>query len=606
MPPRPLGAVLVLIVCCLAPSVERGQDGGLDAATIYSQRCATCHDHATGRMPTRDAMRDMLPQDVIFDLTFGVMQPQGLGLSVQQIAALAEYVTGKSPMPGPQPDPNANRCADAGPAIGLQGSAWNGWGHDVENSRFQPQPGFRAADVPNLTVKWVFAYPGPLVGSQPTIAGGRLFASSTTGLVYSLNATTGCTYWTFQAESEVRSAMSMGVFPAGNNAKTALYFADLMKANAYAVDATTGKLLWKTKLDPHPLARITGAPVFYGDRLYVPVSAQEEGYGADSTYPCCTFRGSVVALDAASGRIVWQAHPIQEQPRPFKKSADGVQMYGPAGAAVWSAPTVDAKRGLIYVGTGDSYTDIPTEATDAIVAIDMKTGAIRWINQVTSHDNYLYGCNTPGKGICPDPVGPDYDFGSSPLLQTKADGKQVILAGQKSGFVYALDPDNDGRILWKVQAGPGSMGGGVEWGLAADANAVYVPIANRANSSLSALQIAEGQIVWHQPAPAGDCSWGKKGCSGVESAAPTAIPGVLFEGAADGHLRAYSTNDGSIVWDFDTAQSYDGVNGVVAHGGSIGTSGPTIANGMLYVNSGEGRFSGHRGNALIAFSVNGK
>jgi polyvinyl alcohol dehydrogenase (cytochrome) len=600
-----LDGLLLLICCCVSFSTARAQDHDAGPAAIYTQRCATCHDHATGRMPSREAMRDMMPQDVIFDLTFGVMQPQGLGLSAQEIAALAEYLTGKSAVPGPQPDPNANRCTDSGQPIHLDGSEWNGWGRDVENSRFQPQPGFAAADVPNLKVKWVFAYPGPLVGSQPTVAGGRVFASSTTGLVYSLNAKTGCTYWTFQAESEVRSAMSVGAFP-GGHATTALYFADLMKANAYALDTVTGKLLWKTKLDPHPLARITGAPVFYGDRLFVPVSAQEEGYGADQSYPCCTFRGSVVALDAGTGKIMWQTHPIQDEPRPFKKSADGVQMYGPAGAAVWSAPTVDVKRGLIYVGTGDSYTDITTNATDAIVAIDMKTGDIRWINQVTPHDNYLYGCDTPGKGICPDPVGPDYDFGSSPVLHTQPDGKQIILAAQKSGFVYALDPDSGGKTLWKVQAGPGSMGGGIEWGIADDGEAAFVPIANRANSSLTALRTSDGQTIWHKAAPPGDCSWGKKGCAGVESAAPTAIRGIVFSGATDGHLRAYSAADGSIVWDFDTAQSYDAVNGVVAHGGSIGTSGPTITNGMLYVNSGEGRFAGHRGNALIAFSVNGR
>jgi polyvinyl alcohol dehydrogenase (cytochrome) len=592
-----------VLICMICPAAFADSP---DAAAIYQQKCAVCHDHPVGRIPSRDTIKTFPAQQVIFDLTFGVMQPQGLGLSVQEIAALATFLTGKSSAPGPQPKIDANMCASPGAAISLEEPLWNGWGHDVENSRFQPDPGFSATDIPKLKVKWVFAYPGPLVGSQPTVVGGRLFVATTTGLIYSLDAQTGCTYWTYHTDSEIRSALSVGALPGSNQKKLAVFGADLMNANAYAIDAATGKLLWKTKIDQHPLARITGSPVYYDGRLFVPTSSQEEGFGAMSTYQCCTARGSVVALDGASGKILWTSYPIEQKPKPFKKSSTGVQMYGPAGASIWSAPAIDAKRKLIYVGTGDSFTDVPTRATDAIVAMDIKTGRIRWIFQATAHDNYLFGCDVPGKGICPGPIGPDYDFGSSPILHTEPDGKQVILAGQKSGVVYALDPDHRGKVLWRKQVGPGSMGGGVVWAMAANERAVFVPIANRADSSLSALNIGGGATIWHDPAPKGECSWGAKGCSGTESAAITVIPGAVFSGAADGHLRAYSTKDGSVSWDFNTAQTFDAVNGVTAHGGTLGTEGPTIANGILYVNSGEGRFSGHRGNALIAFSVEGK
>ena len=577
-----------------------------NGAAIFHQKCAMCHDNPSGRIPSRDMLASLPPDTVIFDLTFGVMQPQGLGLSADEIAAVATFVTGKTSSPGAQPNPEANRCADPSPAIRLDGPAWNGWGRDIENSRYQSQPDIPAADVSKLKVKWAFAYPGPLVGTQPTIVGDHLYVGTANGLVYSLNAKTGCTYWTFQAESDIRASVSVGPFGKPSDKKYAVYFGDLMKASAYAVDAASGKLLWKTKVDDHPLARITGSPVFYGNRLYVPVSSQEEGFGAVETYSCCTFRGSVVALDASTGKILWKTYPIQDPPQPLKKTSIGVQMFGPAGAAIWSAPTVDVKRKLIYVGTGDSFTDVPTSATDSIVAMDMETGKIEWVMQATAHDNYLFGCNVPGKGICPDPVGPDYDFGASPILRTLPDGKQVILAGQKSGTVYALDPDDAGKVLWKAQVGPGSMGGGIQYGFAADESATYVPNANRSDSSLTALGIADGKMIWHKPALPGQCSWGVKGCSGVEAAAVTAIPGILFSGSTDGHLRAYSTDDGSVVWDFDTATRYEAVNGVPANGGSLGTEGPVIANGILYVNSGEGRFSGHRGNALIAFTVDGK
>ncbi|HVB85563.1 MAG TPA: PQQ-binding-like beta-propeller repeat protein [Candidatus Dormibacteraeota bacterium] len=595
---------MLAIVICGACSTALADSS--KPAAIYKQKCAVCHDHPVGRIPSRSTIKTLPAQQVIYDLTFGVMQPQGLGLSVQEIASLATFLTGKSSTPGPQPKPNANMCSNAGGAISLSDAQWNGWGHDVENSRFQPDPGFTASEISKLKVKWVFAYPGPLVGSQPTVVGGRVFVATTTGLVYSLNAQTGCTYWTFQADSEIRSALSVGTLRRSAGSKIAVFGADLMKANAYAINAATGKLIWKTKVDQHPLARITGSPVFYDNRLYVPTSSQEEGFGAMSNYPCCTARGSVVALNASTGKILWTSYPIEQKPKPFKKTSTGVQMYGPAGASIWSAPTIDATRHLIYVGTGDSFTDVPTKATDAIVAMDIDTGHIKWIFQATKNDNYLFGCNVPGKGICPDPVGPDYDFGSSPVLHTEPDGKQVILAGQKSGIVYELDP-NSGKLIWKKQVGPGSMGGGVEWAIAANANSVFVPIANQAASSLSALQISDDATIWHDPAPKGDCSWGKQGCSGTESAAISVISGAVFSGAADGHLRAYSTKDGSVLWDFDTAaKTYQAVNGVPAKGGTLGTEGPTIANGIVYVNSGEGRFNGHRGNALIAFSVDGK
>jgi polyvinyl alcohol dehydrogenase (cytochrome) len=599
---RRFAFIAAVLACAICPAALAD---GPNAAAIYKQKCAVCHDHPVGRIPPRATIKTLSAQQVIFDLTFGVMQPQGLGLSVQQIAALATFLTGKASAPGLQPKIDANMCATSAP-VSLGGSEWNGWGHDAENARFQPDPGFSAREIPKLKVKWVFAYPGPLVGSQPTVVGGRVFVATTTGLVYALNAQTGCTYWTFHTDSEIRSALSVGPLRTGAGAKVAVFGADLMNANAYAIDAETGKLLWKTKVDQHPLARITGSPVYFDGLLYVPTSSQEEGFGAMSTYQCCTSRGSVAALDGATGKILWTAYPIQEKPKPFKKSSTGVQMYGPAGASIWSAPTVDAKRKLIYVGTGDSFTDVPTKATDAIVAIDMNTGHIRWVFQATKNDNYLFGCSVPNKGICPGPIGPDYDFGSSPILHTGSDGKQVILAGQKSGMVYALDPDDQGKVLWQKQVGPGSMGGGIEWAIAADADSVFVPIANRAASGLSALQISDGATIWHDPAPKGECSWGTQGCAGTEAAAISIIPGAVFSGAADGHLRAYSAKDGSLLWDFDTAaKGYSAVNGVTAHGGALMIEGPTIANGILYVNSGEGRFNGHRGNALIAFSVNG-
>ncbi len=266
---------------------------------------------------------------------------------------------------------------------------------------------------------------------------------------------------------------------------------------------------------------------------------------------------------------------------------------------------------MIYAATGNSYTDADTKGADAIIAFDLETGKIKWSNQVTPKDNYLVNCWPKPTGNCPNEPGPDVDFGSSPILRTLPNGKQVILAGQKSGIVYALDPDQQGKVLWQVRVGEGGALGGVEWGHAADEQNVYaaisdvVPIGKR-RPGLAALKITTGEQVWYVPTPKAVCAWGTDKCEAAQSAAVTVIPGVVFSGAIDGHLRAYSTKDGRVIWDFDTVKSYDTVNGLKGNGGSLDVGGPTIAGGMLYVNSGYGVFFGHPGNVLLAFGVDRK
>jgi polyvinyl alcohol dehydrogenase (cytochrome) len=610
----------IVFFCLCSPAILADTP---DGAALFQQKCAMCHDHPAGRIPARETIASLALDTVVNAMTTGVMQTQAADMSPDEIRAVAYFVMGKTPSTagqvnlGPAPAApqaaslGANRCTDAAPPLRLEGAMWNGWGRDFENSRHQPEPGIAAEDVPKLKVKWVFANPGALSVGQPTIVGDRVYVTSDAGAVFSLNAKTGCTYWAYLAETGVLTAVTVGPFRGSSQAKYAVYFGDV-HANEYALDAETGKLLWKTKLDEHPIARLTGGPVIYKDRLYVPISSNEEVAGLTPKYECCTFRGSVAVLEAYSGKVIWKSYVIPEEPKPTKKSSVGTQLYGPAGAAVWSSPTLDLKRKLIYVGTGDSYTDVPTASSDSIVALDMKTGAIKWVSQGTANDNFVVGCRTAGVGNCPSPMGPDYDFGSSTILHKLPNGKQVLLAGQKSGMFYALDPDHGGKTLWKLQVGPGSALGGIEWGFAADQDTVYVPISDPIGrgdrgASLTALDVATGKVIWKTPSPDPVCAWGKTGCIAAQSAAISVIPGVVFSGSMDGHMRAYSTKDGSIVWDFDTAGTkYDAVNGVTATGGSVDQGGPTIANGMLYTNSGYGRLVGHRGNALIAFSVDGK
>ncbi|HEY6401578.1 MAG TPA: PQQ-binding-like beta-propeller repeat protein [Blastocatellia bacterium] len=586
-----------------------------EGAELYKQKCAVCHDNPEDRIPPLFLIRRRSAEDVVMTLTSGSMKQQAAGLTAEQIRALAVHLTGKEPGPPIEANMGANRCAGAAAPINLKEPQWNGWGFDLDNSRFQPKPGIRAEDVPKLKVKWAWAHPGPMATGQPTIIGDRLYLTIEAGMVVSLNAQTGCTYWAMRPGAAVRAAVSVGPLPAGSGpsgskAKYAVYFGD-EKSNVQALDADTGKLLWKTKVDDHFLSRITGAPALYRNRLYVPVSSFEETAGRDPKYECCTFRGSLLALDAYTGKIIWKSFTIQQEPKPFKKNSVGTQMYGPAGGAIWSAPTLDLKRGLIYVGTGNSYTDVETGHTDAIVAFEMETGKIKWVNQVSAKDNFLVGCRQPGVGNCPEQGGPDHDFGSSPVLRKLPNGRQILLGGQKSGVMWAFDPDNNGKVLWQVKVGGGGALGGIEWGFAADAEYVYIPVADpfggeTRKPGLTALKIATGERLWSIPAPPAKCDWGATRCYNSQSAAATVIPGVVFSGTADGRLRAYLTKDGAIIWDVNTAQLIDTVNAGQAKGGTLDGGGPTIANGVLYTNSGYGRLIGRPGNLLLAFTVDGK
>lgn len=579
-----------------------------EGKALYDARCASCHNGSVERAPSKDALAVRGPDDVIHALTDGAMRQLAAGMSPAQIEAVAVYLTGKLPMPKLAAIAEPNLCPRAD-RIRLSGPMWNGWGVDLTNSRQQLQPGLTAADVPRLKVKWTFAYPGSK-NTPATVVGDRLFVGSSAGRVYSLNAKTGCVYWRYDGKGGVRAAPVVGPL-AKSPSGFAVYVNDDRK-NVNALDAMTGKLIWSVKVEDHSRAVLTGSPVLHRDVLYVPVSSGEEITTNEADYVCCTFRGSLVAVDVKTGKILWKTHTIEEAPRP--RVSQGRQLMGPAGAAIWSSPTIDVKRGLIYAATGDSYTDVDTKASDAIIAFDMKTGAIRWINQVTENDNFMVGCprTGPAPPNCPTPLGPDVDFGSPPILRTLPGGKQIILAGQKSSVVYGMDPDNNGKTLWQVKLGRGGAAGGVEWGMAADEANVYAALADTGaggNPSITALRIAGGEKVWQAPTPQVTCPAGRR-CPVAQSAPVTVIPGVVFSGAMDGHLRAYAIKDGAIVWDFDTAATtYDTVNGVkAARGGTLDATGPTIVGGMLFQHSGYGGvMAGPNGqNLLMAFSVDGK
>lgn len=591
-----LAAALGLAGAVLARAQTTAPEPALDA--LFDKSCAACHDHPERtRAPDRGALRRISPEGIYKALSSGAMAPMAKDVPDVQKRALAEYISGRKMADERSAAASAmsNFCGPVKAAVRAAPGDWNGWGNGVVDGRYQPRPGLDAAGLAKLKLKWAFGLPGASEAyAQPTVAGGQLYISSDAGWVYALDPRSGCVRWSYQAEGGVRAAAVLG--EAGG--RPLLFFGDV-KAIAYALDARTGAQVWKTQVDPHPLARITGAPVLSGGRLYVPVSSHEEWMGAGSTYPCCSFSGALASLDAATGRIVWKTRTIAEKARPTRKNSQGVQLMGPAGAAVWGAPAIDRKRGLAYISTGDGYTAPAAPTTNSVMALDLETGAIAWTFQGSGQDAWLGGCAAGAKNPenCPDPTGPDYDFSSGVMLASLPGGRQLIIAGQKSGTVWALDPDRKGAVVWRTALArtPADARGEIIWGGATDGASAYFGLTS---GGFAAVDLQGGKVRWRQ---AVDPAEGRlRGHGGAVSL----IPGAILSGGWDGVVRAVSTKDGSTLWSYDTVRDFETVNGVPAKGGSMGAPGPIAAGGAVYVGSGiVGVQNGIAGNALLAFAA---
>jgi len=581
---------------------------------VYRQHCAGCHNGSIPRMPSRDALKTLTPEHVETALSSFTMRRQGAALTPAERRAVAEYVTGRPAGSYRAPIemiPKSAFCATP-PPDNPEGASWNGFNGNIFNTRFQPAAaaGLSPTAVPRLKLKWAFGFPGVSAsGSQVTVAGSRAYVGSRNGMVYALDTNSGCIVWTFEADAGVRSTPVIG----GNGPLRSIYFGDA-NANAYALDMN-GKLRWKTKVDAHADAMITGAVAHSSGVVFVPVASIEEGTAAIPTYECCTFRGSVSALDAATGRVLWKTYTIADAPQKTTKTAAGTQLWGPSGGGVWSTPVLDVAGNRMFISVGDNYSSPATPTSDAIMALAMDTGRILWTTQATPGDAWNTGClqaasDAAGRAHCPSAPGPDYDFASAPVLATTRDGRRVVIAGQKSGMLYGLNPAN-GAFLWKTQVGDGGVLGGIEWGFAVDDSRAYVSLSNALEKKpgeaggLAAVDIADGTIKWRTP-PSGDTCRGRALCSTGQPAAVTAMPGMVFSASLDGHLRGYEAETGQVIFDTDTAKAFTTVNGVKASGGSMNGPGSTIVNGTLFVSSGYGSLGFMPGNVLLAFSVDGK
>jgi polyvinyl alcohol dehydrogenase (cytochrome) len=593
---------------------------------VYQQTCSHCHQGQVPKAPQKMFLQMLAPGSILAALTTGLMKEQGAALTPEARRQVAEYLGGEK-LDANRKAPQAPRCTapgsgasadegDSGPAGAsiprpapaaafAQLPVALGWGFD--NARFVPPAVAKLSrdDVPQLELKWAFEYPGAIrARSQPSIAFGNIYTGSQDGTVYALDLHTGCIRWASQTTAEVRTAIVVS--------NTNLYFGDVI-ARVHAMDAMTGKELWNVKVDDHPNATITGTPTFHDGVLYVPVSSLEVTSAADARYECCKFRGAVVAIEAKTGRIIWKAHTITQEPAPVRTTSSGTRVFAPSGAPVWNAPTIDSRRGVVYVGSGENYSSPANDRSDAVLAFNLKDGQLVWSHQMLAGDAWNVACMMRGNANCPGENGPDVDVAAGTILTTLPNGKEILLAGQKNGVVYAIDPDARGKVLWQTRVGRGGIQGGVHFGMALEAQRLFVPISDLKDGhdgrrydmpgkpGLYALDPADGRIVWS--APAQDACNGRNFCDPGISAAVTAIPGVVFAGHMDGVLRAYDSATGRIIWKYDATGGVKTVSGALAHGGSFGAAGPVVRDGYVVVNSGYGLYFHMPGNVLLVFAA---
>jgi polyvinyl alcohol dehydrogenase (cytochrome) len=581
----------------------------LNGESVYLEHCAGCHDTPIPPAPTRAELAAFAPETIENALSTFAMRIIGEGMTHAERRAASEFAAGApaGSLPAPLSLVPASAYCSANPNVAdpLAGPAWNGWSPGLANSRMQSSEaaGLTRAGVRALELKWAFGIPGvSSSGSQVTVIGNRVFVGSRNGMLWSLDKDTGCIAWVFEADGGIRST------PVLDTDNGQLFFGDAF-AQVYALDALSGELNWKLKIEDHAVAMITGGTTYYDGTVYVPVSSIEEVPAGMPAYECCTFRGSLVALAADDGGLRWKTRTIQRGPEPTGENSVGTRTWGPSGAAIWSAPAIDAVRGRIYATTGDNYTHPATPASDAVMAFDLASGEVLWTQQTLPDDVWNVSCLSAADAQfnCPEDQGPDFDFGSSPALVTRADGSQILLAGQKSGVLYGLDPD-DGELLWQSRVGDGGVLGGIEWGFASDGVLAYVAVSEAFEKlagdagGLSAIDLTNGRIVW-EAAPSRDSCSNRIGCNSAQPAAVSVIPGVVFSGSVDGHLRAYDADNGAVLWDFDTVRQFDTVNGVPAYGGSMNGPGPAVAGGMVFITPGYASFGLMPGNVLLAFGA---
>ncbi len=624
---------------------------------IYEAACASCHEGAVPKAPHRDMLGLMTPEVILQSLETGIMREEAAALSAEERVLVTEYIAGAKM--GEVAAADLPACVEDLPPLDFSaGPAFVNWGIQPTNSRYinEDAAGLAPEQLASLKPRWAVRFPGAnRARSQPNFAGGALFTGSHNGKVYALDRDSGCVRWAYQSSAEVRTGIVIGGFggasaPALSTAASATmspsaspspfasqntaeaptngpaspsasaqtanpesrlygaFFGDVL-GNVYALDAATGAEIWRDRADDHPNATITGTPSLHEGRLHVPVSSLEVALPVDPYYECCTFRGSVVTYAAATGQRIWKTYTIDQPAAVQSQNRAGTNMRGPSGAVIWNSPAIDAKRNQLYVGTGENMSSPATLTSDAMFAMSLDDGAVKWVYQATANDVWNSACDTENDHSCPPESGPDFDFGAAIMLLTTSEGRDLVIGGQKSGFVHALNPD-DGSLVWKTRVGRGGVQGGVHFGMAAAGDRLFVPISDMADGreydhpakpGLHALDIRTGELLWYAPNP--DVCNGRTYCYPGISQAITAAGQVVYGGAMDGVLRAHELATGKLLWEIDSTAQFTTVNGDTTKGGAFGGgAGPIVHQGSLVLASGYGLYNHMPGNLLLVLA----
>lgn len=607
--------LLLPFVSTVSVGADVAMGDGYDPAALYAEHCVECHGRAAFSPPL-SGLANMTAEEIHKELWFGVMAQFANGLDDARRWAIAKWIADPKPVKEPRAS-GVPLCEKTTPLKPDPEHDWPGLSNDNRYNRYV-DASFSAAQVKGIQLKWAVAFPqahsSKGAGNPVSVVGDRAYVGNLNQWVYSLDTATGCAHWAFRAEWRVRSniAISDGV----------AVFGDL-GANVYALNAETGELLWRSRADWIPTSRITGNLTAHAGTAYVPVSSLQEvlNLGKSKERPCCTFRGSIVAYDLHTGEQRWKTYTIDQEPQYIGKTKKGTDRYGPSGVVVFSAVTVDDKRELLYVPTGNQMTEPKVAESDAILALDMKTGAKRWVTslapeQMGGEDIYHLGCEAwvdPERATC-SPENPrghgDRDFVAPAALVEGPDGKDILLAGSKDGMLYGLDPDADGKVRWQVRVGRGGEVGGIEWGFSTDGKNAYIPVVDmnadmKADGSFTAVDIATGKPVWRVADLLPACDGKPAPCNNAFTSPSTVAGGFVFTGTNDGVLRAYDTATGEVVWTYDTVREYQGINGRKGQGGSLAAyGGPVIVGKRLYIMSGMDLLNiGLPGDVLLSFEI---
>ena len=611
-------AGFLLIAAATPAQAQTRPDSSLPGKALYDKSCAACHAApAESRIPTFSALTAMPAAQLRDAITEGgKMAPMAAGLSEAEKFQLVAYLTSGQPTAAAANWTEKMMCAADKRAVDVtKPIVSNGFSVDRSQTRSltAAQAGLKKDDLRNLEIAWVIGFPGQGAGTGASLLGDTMFITGGQRLM-AVDAHSGCVKWAVNVNS--RNTPAIGEIDGRKVVGISV------QREVLVVDAKTGEKIWQANGQATDnVGSIRGGVVFYKDKVIVPISASGVGAGGQAKFECCVGHGAVVALSAKDGSKVWEYHTMPTAQYTGKVSSTGVKQRGPSGAPIWSIPLIDEKRNRVIVTTGENTSHPGTDTSDAVIALDLDSGKEVWTFQAMAADIWNMACGRDKKTSgpnCPwniegdEGTGRDFDFGAGAVLAKGADGKELVLAGQKSGDTWALDADT-GKLVWNVRFGSGTALGGVHWGITTDGERLFAPIndpvfggIDKPHPGVYAVDIKSGKQAWGFDARPNCVGERAKLVANCEtkygfSAAPLTVDGAVIGATLGGEVIILDGKDGKVLNTLDTIGPKTTINGIEAKGGSIDSHSISAGAGLLFINSGYGGFNQTGGNALIAY-----